>query len=183
MARRRTNFWRRWPTGSPAVRYYAWPRGRGGMPSSWPHAGTPLRRSIGPPSGWRRPNGWLRSARFTSAPSVPILQRWRSCPNLGAASSRSLLISHGSCEHRFTSAFAQDCARGGVFIAESYTPKQVEYGTGGPKDPGLLPTLNDLRQELAGLEWEIAREVEREIHEGELHDGWSAVVQVLARKR
>jgi SAM-dependent methyltransferase len=72
---------------------------------------------------------------------------------------------------------------GGVFIAESYTPKQVEYGTGGPKDPGLLPTLNDLRQELAGLEWEIAREVEREIHEGELHDGWSAVVQVLARKR
>jgi hypothetical protein len=94
-----------------------------------------------------------------------------------------LLISHGSCEHRFTSAFAQDCARGGVFIAESYTPKQVEYGTGGPKDPGLLPTLNDLRQELAGLEWEIAREVEREIHEGELHDGWSAVVQVLARKR
>lgn len=71
---------------------------------------------------------------------------------------------------------------GGVFIAESYTPKQVEYGTGGPRDPGLLPTLEELRQELAGMQLEIAREVEREIHEGELHDGWSAVVQVLARK-
>lgn len=71
---------------------------------------------------------------------------------------------------------------GGVFIAESYTPKQVEYGTGGPKDPGLLPTLEDLRKDLAGLDLEIAREVEREIHEGEFHDGWSAVVQVVARK-
>jgi SAM-dependent methyltransferase len=71
---------------------------------------------------------------------------------------------------------------GGVFIAESYTPKQVEYGTGGPKDPGLLPTLGNLREELAGLDLEVAREVEREIHEGDFHDGWSAVVQVLARK-
>lgn len=71
---------------------------------------------------------------------------------------------------------------GGVFIAESYTPKQIEYGTGGPKDPGLLPTLEDLREDLVGLDLEIAREVEREIHEGEFHDGWSAVVQVVARK-
>lgn len=71
---------------------------------------------------------------------------------------------------------------GGVFIMESYTTKQLEYRTGGPSDPELLPTLVDLRTDLTGLNLEIAREVEREIHEGQFHDGWSAVVQVLARK-
>ncbi|MCU0452427.1 MAG: class I SAM-dependent methyltransferase [Bacteroidetes bacterium] len=71
---------------------------------------------------------------------------------------------------------------GGVLVVESYTPKQLEHGTGGPTDPELLPTIEDLRRELSGLDYVIAREIERDIHEGVLHDGWSAVAQVLARK-
>ncbi|MDQ5979623.1 MAG: hypothetical protein QG602_2598, partial [Verrucomicrobiota bacterium] len=30
---------------------------------------------------------------------------------------------------------------GGVFILESYTPAQLAFGTGGPRDVALLPTL------------------------------------------
>ena len=71
---------------------------------------------------------------------------------------------------------------GGVFILEAYTPAQLAFGTGGPKDVSLLMTLAALREELAGLELVIGRECEREVHEGSGHNGRSAVVQILARK-
>lgn len=71
---------------------------------------------------------------------------------------------------------------GGVFILEAYTPAQLAFGTGGPKDPALLMTLAALRDELAGLELIIARECERDVIEGTGHTGRAAVVQVLARK-
>lgn len=72
---------------------------------------------------------------------------------------------------------------GGVFLLEAYTPDQIALGTGGPKDPTLLATLADLREELLGLQIDIGREVRREIHEGPFHDGPSATVQIVARRR
>jgi SAM-dependent methyltransferase len=71
---------------------------------------------------------------------------------------------------------------GGVFILEAYTPAQLDYRTGGPRDPDLLMTLEILRQELAGLEFVHARETIREIHEGRYHTGRGVVVQVMACK-
>jgi len=72
---------------------------------------------------------------------------------------------------------------GGVFILEAYTPAQLAFGTGGPKDPERLMTLAVLREELAGLAFLIARELEREVIEGAGHTGRAAVVQILARRR
>jgi SAM-dependent methyltransferase len=72
---------------------------------------------------------------------------------------------------------------GGVFILEAYTPAQLAFGTGGPKDVELLPTLAGLRAELAGLDPVIAHECERDVIEGTGHTGRAAVVQVLARRR
>ncbi len=71
---------------------------------------------------------------------------------------------------------------GGVFVLEAYTPRQLEFGTGGPSDPALMPTLDLLRDELAGLDFEHAVECERPVREGAFHDGLSAVVQVRARR-
>lgn len=71
---------------------------------------------------------------------------------------------------------------GGMLVLECYTPAQLTFGTGGPKDPTLMPTLPDLRQELARLDFVIGQEIEREVHEGTGHTGRSAVVQVLARR-
>lgn len=71
---------------------------------------------------------------------------------------------------------------GGVVILEAYRPKQLELGTGGPKDVTLLPTLGELETELAGLELLIARETDREIHEGRAHSGPSATVQIVGRR-
>jgi SAM-dependent methyltransferase len=71
---------------------------------------------------------------------------------------------------------------GGVFILEAYTPAQLAFGTGGPKLPELLITLADLREELSGLKFLIARELERDVIEGSGHNGRGAVVQILARR-
>ncbi len=70
----------------------------------------------------------------------------------------------------------------GVVLLEAYTPKQLDYKTGGPPSAELLMTLATLREELDGLEFLHACETVREVHEGRYHKGPSAVVQVIARK-
>jgi SAM-dependent methyltransferase len=71
---------------------------------------------------------------------------------------------------------------GGVLLLESYTPKQLEYRTGGPASADWMMTLAAARDELAGLDLLQAEEKDREVHEGKYHDGLSAVLQVVARK-
>jgi SAM-dependent methyltransferase len=71
---------------------------------------------------------------------------------------------------------------GGVFVLEAYTPAQLAFGTGGPKSPELLMNLASLRDELAGLEFLVGREIDREVIEGDGHTGRGAVVQILARR-
>lgn len=79
-------------------------------------------------------------------------------------------------------AAARGLASGGVFVLEAFTPRQLALGTGGPRQPELLYALADLREDLAGLEIEIGRDVERDVVEGRYHTGRAAVVQVLARR-
>jgi SAM-dependent methyltransferase len=71
---------------------------------------------------------------------------------------------------------------GGMFVLEAYTPAQLARRTGGPPVRELLYTAEELREELAGLEFPILRELERDVVEGRLHTGRAAVVQVLGRK-
>jgi SAM-dependent methyltransferase len=71
---------------------------------------------------------------------------------------------------------------GGVLVLEAYTPAQLALGTGGPSQVEVMPTLAVLRDELAGLEFVHALELERDVQEGAFHHGRSAVVQVIARR-
>lgn len=71
---------------------------------------------------------------------------------------------------------------GGVFLLEAYTPDQIGRGTGGPSTPEMTMTLAGLRDELAGLEFVHAVELQREIVEGPGHTGVGAVVQLIACK-
>lgn len=71
---------------------------------------------------------------------------------------------------------------GGIYLLEAYTPAQIAFGTGGPKEPELCMTLDALRAELNGLELVVARECERDVVEGTGHTGRGAVVQVAARR-
>jgi SAM-dependent methyltransferase len=71
---------------------------------------------------------------------------------------------------------------GGVFILEAYRPEQMALGTGGPKNPDMLYSLDDLKNDLQGMNLLLSKTPERDVQEGEGHSGNSAVVQIVARK-
>jgi SAM-dependent methyltransferase len=72
---------------------------------------------------------------------------------------------------------------GGLFLLEAYSLDQLAYDTGGPKDPDHLMSIAKIERELPGLEPILLRERVRDVQEGKLHAGASAVVQFLGRKR
>jgi SAM-dependent methyltransferase len=71
---------------------------------------------------------------------------------------------------------------GGAFVLEGYSPRQLEYRTGGPSTLELLMDLETIKSELAGLDFERAEEIVRRIGEGEFHKGDGSVVQILGFK-
>ncbi|MCU0701520.1 MAG: class I SAM-dependent methyltransferase [Myxococcaceae bacterium] len=79
-------------------------------------------------------------------------------------------------------AVAHALVPGGHFVLEAYTPRQLAFDTGGPKNLDLLYEPAALRRELTGLTLERCDELEREVREGDWHRGKSAVVQVLGQR-
>ncbi len=71
---------------------------------------------------------------------------------------------------------------GGVLILQGYTPKQVEFGTGGPPSPANMYTSEVLREWFG--DWNIVHLAEHEsvISEGSHHHGMSALIDLVARK-
>lgn len=80
-------------------------------------------------------------------------------------------------------ALARSLRPGGVFLLESYTPAQLAFNTGGPKDVDMLVDADTLRQELPGLQFSLLEECRREVVEGTYHTGLAAVVQAVAQAR
>ncbi|HWI80568.1 class I SAM-dependent methyltransferase [Ramlibacter sp.] len=76
------------------------------------------------------------------------------------------------------------CLRpGGVLLLQGYTPKQLEYKTGGPPYASHLYTPELLRDAFAGMELLEMREYEAVIQEGSGHHGRSALIGLAARRR
>ena len=71
---------------------------------------------------------------------------------------------------------------GGVLIIQGYTPKQLEYGTGGPKQVENLYTRAMLEQAFGDFRDVHVIEEEREMREGTSHAGMSAVIGLTAIK-
>ena len=71
---------------------------------------------------------------------------------------------------------------GGLLLIEGYTPKQLEFGTGGPKQRDQLYTEELLRGAFPGFAVLHLRQYEAELDEGSRHRGLSAVIDLVARK-
>lgn len=71
---------------------------------------------------------------------------------------------------------------GGVLLLQGYTPKQLEFRTGGPSALENLYTEAMLREEFADWEIVLLREYEDTITEGTAHVGRSALIDLVARK-
>ncbi|MCT4683460.1 MAG: methyltransferase domain-containing protein [Roseicyclus sp.] len=78
--------------------------------------------------------------------------------------------------------FAEALRPGGVLLLHGYAPRQVGYGTGGPKAAENMYTEALLAEAFAG--WEIlhSADYDAEIDEGTAHSGRSALVDFVARK-
>jgi SAM-dependent methyltransferase len=72
---------------------------------------------------------------------------------------------------------------GGTLVLQGYTPRQLEYRTGGPPFESHLYTPALLREAFAGMEIVQLREYEAELAEGSGHHGCSALIGLVARQR
>jgi SAM-dependent methyltransferase len=71
---------------------------------------------------------------------------------------------------------------GGLLVIQGYTPKQLEYATGGPKQLENLYTRAMLERQFGDFRHLAIVEEERELREGTSHAGMSAVIGLAARK-
>lgn len=71
---------------------------------------------------------------------------------------------------------------GGCILLQGYTPKQLEFRTGGPSAVENLYTEDILRDAFADWDIEELVEYEDEINEGTGHMGRSALIGMVARK-
>lgn len=71
---------------------------------------------------------------------------------------------------------------GGLFILQGYTPKQLEYKTGGPSLIEHLYTEEMIRELSQGLEILNMQCYEKELSEGARHTGMSALLGMVAKK-
>ena len=80
-------------------------------------------------------------------------------------------------------AIQQALKPGGLLLLQGYTPKQLEYRTGGPSNIDNLYSAEDLQRDFGAMEILQLREHDAEISEGPGHSGMSALVDLVARKK
>lgn len=71
---------------------------------------------------------------------------------------------------------------GGYFVAEVYSPYQIPYGSGGPKNSEFLYQPEEFLE--AFSDWRIVHFFMGEVtrHEGDLHNGLAHVIQFVGQK-
>jgi hypothetical protein len=72
---------------------------------------------------------------------------------------------------------------GGLLLLEGYRPEQIAYGTGGPSTAENLYAEPMLRAAFAALQINELRAYDAVLNEGTGHDGMSALIDLVARKR
>jgi len=78
--------------------------------------------------------------------------------------------------------FAGAVRPGGLILLHGYAPRQVGYGTGGPKAVENMYTEGMLSRAFTGWEVLHSADYDAEIDEGTGHSGRSALVDFVARK-
>ena len=72
---------------------------------------------------------------------------------------------------------------GGVLVLQGYTPEQLAFGTGGPREVSHLYTRDMLQLHFGDMDVLALEHYERELDEGPGHRGPSALIGLVARRR
>jgi cyclopropane fatty-acyl-phospholipid synthase-like methyltransferase len=71
---------------------------------------------------------------------------------------------------------------GGLIMIHGYTPKQLEFGTGGPPFPENMYQTADFSEIFSGCDILVCEEYEAAQRSGSAHVGMSALIDFIARK-
>lgn len=82
----------------------------------------------------------------------------------------------------FHKKLAKNIKPGGVLIGEFFSTKQIMFDSGGPKDPDLLYTVEDLKDDFSELIHLKIEEKMISLHEGLLHNGTAWVIRLSGMK-
>lgn len=83
---------------------------------------------------------------------------------------------------RIFDGFRRAVKPGGVLLLHGYAPRQVEYGTGGPKAPENMYTEDLMRDHFGDWETLVLADYDAVLNEGPGHSGRSGLVDLVARK-
>ena len=85
--------------------------------------------------------------------------------------------------HKVHSSMLRALKPGGIAIVQAFTPEQLQYSSGGPKQVDLLYSAELLRKDFDGAEIVELAEKHVQLEEGHKHSGMGAVVQGVFRAR
>lgn len=72
--------------------------------------------------------------------------------------------------------------QGGIIIMEAFTPKQLAYSSGGPKQLEMLYTREVIQDDFVGAASIEIEELETELSEGSYHKGTAAILRAIIKK-
>ncbi|AKQ45542.1 methyltransferase [Rufibacter radiotolerans] len=72
---------------------------------------------------------------------------------------------------------------GGTLLLEAFHPRQLEYASGGPRDPAMLYSADRLSTDFNGLDIQLLEEEEIYLSEGAFHQGPGFVSRLVATKK
>lgn len=86
-------------------------------------------------------------------------------------------------KRRWFSLMRDAVAPGGFIAGEWFRPEQRTdgYTSGGPPDPAMMVSADELRREFSGFHIELLEELVYNLNEGRGHGGPAAVIRVIAR--
>ncbi|TVR01316.1 MAG: class I SAM-dependent methyltransferase [Spirochaetaceae bacterium] len=95
----------------------------------------------------------------------------------------SFLHSAPDTKPRWFALMREAVAPGGFVAGEWFRPEQRTegYTSGGPPDPAMMVSADELRREFAGFHLELLEELVYTLNEGRGHGGPAAVVRMIAR--
>lgn len=114
---------------------------------------------------------------------IQDLQGWR-WPEAEYDAVAAVFIQFADPEFRQTifHGMKQAVKPGGWILLHGYTPRQLEYGTGGPPQEDQLYTIELLRAAFSDFEIRALEAYDAELNEGSGHSGLSALIDLVARR-
>lgn len=106
-------------------------------------------------------------------------------PPAGSIQGAVSIFAHlpGAARRQLHQRVEQALQPGGIFLLEGYSQAQLPRSTGGPKNPDMLFSLDELLKDFSNSDMLLGQEIEREVLEGRGHTGVASVVQLIMRKR